>query len=72
MPILLCAEEFGNFVYFPASTPNRVMIVDVSDRANPQIAGAYSLPGDNLSIDIWGPHMYINGGFAGINVLDGR
>ncbi|OGQ91015.1 MAG: hypothetical protein A2289_00915 [Deltaproteobacteria bacterium RIFOXYA12_FULL_58_15] len=62
----------GNTVYLGDASPERILMVDVSDRVHPFMAGSFNVPGTNNSIEIYGPDIFIHGGNTGVNVLDGR
>jgi hypothetical protein len=62
----------GNLLYITQSQPDRVLIVDMTDRLNPSQVGSYTLPGFNRNIDVWGTHLFINTEENGARALDGR
>ena len=62
----------GNYIYFSSETSDGIVIVNISDRSNPILVGAFASPGENSQIETYGGAVYINGVSTGINVIDGR
>lgn len=62
----------GNTVYLLSSYDQRVVFVDVTDRASPVVRGAYSLSGDGRQLDLFGSELYVNTGAGGLVAIDGR
>ena len=60
----------GNYAYIGVGS--RLVVVDISDPANPQSAGRNSIPLDYLvqGVTISGTHAYVAAGTAGLYIVD--
>jgi hypothetical protein len=63
----------GNTVYLADSNLQRVVLVDVSNRKKPAIAGAFAMPGQYWrGIDIYATDLFVVDNYTGFSAIDGR
>jgi hypothetical protein len=61
----------GTFAYLAISNVG-LLIVDVSDPANPRKVGAFGSPGQARSVTVAGDYAYLADGLAGFEIIDVR